>query len=193
MSCQNWIKQGYLYLADELNETDKKRFEKHLTECEFCQASLNENKILWDDLHTLKPIKPSRRLRHKISNYARDKNKKPAESWIQKIEFFLLPRRPALVLSYAVMILVVGVVSFQSYKHLMLRNDSLDHLAWDDDFFIEASLIDDGLESVEMGTVLNIPDKNTNENNESWLSPMSDDLVELRQSMQDVMTTLYGI
>lgn len=193
MSCQRWIKQGYLYLANELNETDKKQFEKHLANCEFCQTSLNENRILWDDLHTLKQVKPSRKLRRKISEYARDNNKKISESWIQKIESYLLPKRPVLVLAYAVVILIASVVSFRSYRYLIFQKDVTDHLAWEDDFFIEASFIDDGLESIEMGTILNIPNNHVDENKESWLSPMTDDLVELRQSMQDVMTTLYGI
>ncbi len=193
MSCQQWVKRGYLYLSHELSEEEKQHFETHMSECRYCQAQYQEGQKLWNDLEFLKQVKPSKKIRQKIQVYASEFNKNQKTSRIEKFFSELLPKRPLFALSYAVIILLIGLAVFQYRKAFFPDVDSNTHLAWEDNFYIEASQINERFEHVELGDFLKTTPGENMQSDESWLSPMTDDLIDLRQNMKDVMSTLYGI
>lgn len=54
--CSGQEETVYLYLDNELPPAKRAAFEAHLTECQTCQALLQENKALFAALSTLEPV-----------------------------------------------------------------------------------------------------------------------------------------
>jgi hypothetical protein len=198
MSCRTFEKKGYLYLSGELSVGERRTFENHLERCAECREILAEVETLWNRMEKLPLTKPDRETRNAI--FAEAKRERKVSSVPHRLRAlwqFDLPKPrllwgiPATVVVIVLMMLVLR--PFTTVETSRMGQEAA--LEWQDDFMAEADWLDQELDRVESGTLLasyGVFEENDFDS-EDWLSPVSRDLDWIRDKVENMVKTIYGI
>ena len=198
MSCPEFESAGYLFLSGELTESERSAFEKHLKKCPSCQEELASMKKIWGFMEKLPQMSPSPGIRETILRDARRKKVGPSllkrfRSWTDRST---LHRGLAWGLSTAVVALFIMIIVIRPFDRMQPGQKTMEEiLAWDDDFKSEVDWMDQEIDRVESGSLLTNYVFSNDEVTESddWLSPMSEDINWIRDKVEDLVKTIYGI
>ncbi len=192
MTCPKWEKKQFLYISGEMSQKDRQDFEEHLKTCKDCQENLGWIQSTFNHIESIPELKPGRQLKQSIlSEAGKQIRKKHKRAWFPEIEKWILPRKVTVAISFA-LVVIISLTVFQAFRNQMVQPED-DILAWEDDFLAEVSYLDEEINRVESGRLLaDIPEMSSS-NQEGWLSPMSEDILDLKENVQDIMSTLYGI
>ena len=123
------------YLAGELSAESIQLFEAHLAACEDCQAELEQIESTWVALGKLPDEEPSPELRGRFYSMLEDEKRRLAkaeqESWLKRLDRWLnswWPRRPAIQVAMAVVLLVVGVAAGSRLESVAVGVDEVAQL-----------------------------------------------------------------
>ena len=198
MSCPEFESAGYLFLSGELTESGRRAFEKHLKKCPACQEELASMKEIWGFMEKLPQMNPSPGIRESILRDARRKKVGPSllarfRSWTDG-----WARHRGLVwgLSTAVVALFIMIIFIRPFDRMQPGQKTMEEiLAWNDDFKSEVDWMDQEIDRVESGSLLTNYVFSNDEVTESddWLSPMSEDINWIRDKVEDLVKTIYGI
>lgn len=192
MACPKWEKKQFLYLSSEMTKKDRLEFEAHLKTCDSCQKYLEWIQSTFNDFEQISNIKPGRQLKKSILLEARKKiHPKKQRTWLPDFEKWILPRKVTVAISFT-LVMIISFAVFQTFKNQMITPEE-DILPWEDDFFAEVSYLDEEINRVGSGNLLSSIPEIDSPSKEGWLSPMSDDIMELKDNVQNIMSTLYGI
>jgi hypothetical protein len=118
MKCQGLRDLIPDYLAGELPREAQREFEAHLMQCDGCQAELEQMEFTWVALGKLPEEEPGPELRGRFYAMLGDEKRRIARaekgSWLKRLDRWLdswMPKRPAVQVSMAAMLLVVGLVA----------------------------------------------------------------------------------
>jgi hypothetical protein len=118
MNCQGLRDLIPDYLAGELPSDALKEFEAHLMQCDDCQAELEHFESTWVALGELPEEEPGPELRGRFYSMLEDEKRRLARaergSLLKRFERWLdswMPKRPAVQVAMAAMLLVVGVAA----------------------------------------------------------------------------------
>ena len=198
MSCPEFENAGYLFLSGELSESEERAFKEHLKKCPACQEELASMKEIWGFMEKLPQMSPSPDIRESILRDARRKKVGPSllerfRSWTDR---WTLNRGLAWGLSTAVVALFIMIIFIRPFDRMQPDQKTMEEiLAWDDNFNSEVDWMDQEIDRVESGSLLTNYVFSNDEVTESddWLSPMSDDINWIRDKVEDLVKTIYGI
>lgn len=198
MSCQEFKESGYLYLSNELSPEERACYEKHLRACIECRQALDDVRALWGHLEKLPEQGPSEAVRSRILAKARRSPQKQSlnrriRAWTASI--MLHPRLTWGISTAAVAVFLLWIL-VRPFGPGSGGIGQLDpHLAWQDDFMAEADWIDNELDRVESGVLLsNYSDFDAaGSESEDWISPLSQELDWIRDKVEYLMKSVYGI
>ena len=198
MSCPEFENSGYLFLSGELTPSKRIAFKKHLEQCPACREALEGLKEIWGLMEQLPQVSPSSEIRDAVLKNARRRVAEPS-FWSRLLfwkEQWTLHRGLAWGLSTAVVALFLLVVFFRPFDRIRTDQKTIEEvLVWDDGFTAEVDWMNQEIDRVESGSLLMnyvfIEDKVTDP--DDWLSPMSDDINWIREKVEDLIKTIYGI
>jgi len=195
MSCRKFEAKGYLYLSGELSRSERKAFKLHLKECEECRMHLADAKAIWKGVSDLPSEKPAPSVRKAVLE--RSRRHRPKTGFSRFFEFvgdllFFHPR-----VTYGIFIATASILLILVIQPMIGTRSAFDEftLEWQDDFLAEADYLDKELDRLGSGVLLanyTIPESEI-EDEEAWLSPMSQDLNWIRGRVENLVKTIYGI
>ncbi|UCE17585.1 MAG: HEAT repeat domain-containing protein [Gemmatimonadota bacterium] len=114
MTCENIQERIIDYVLGAVEAAEKRTVKDHLAECETCRLQLERMEIVWRGLNRLPESEPSPALRSRFyamleSEKHREPHKIPLSGRIEGFIASLWPKRPALQLAYALVLLIVGL------------------------------------------------------------------------------------
>ncbi len=198
MTCSDFEKKVYLYLSGELNHSEKNVFKLHLKSCTTCQKVFKNVNDTWSAMIHLPVEKPSRETRKMIIEQAKEKKVRPSlpNRLSQWIEAWILPKKWLWGISTVAVALLLIFIITNPFDHREsdqpVQTQILD---WEDDFFSQAEWINSEIDRMESGqfvtTYTFIEDEPPDF--QETLSPLSEDLNWIREQMENLITTIYGI
>ena len=198
MTCSDFEKKVYLYLSGELDPSEKNDFKNHLKKCIVCEKEFKNVKQTWCALDQLPQEKPNRETKKTILEHAEKKRVKSSyfdklSVWIDK---WILSKKWLWGLStVAVGCLLIFFLlrPFDQKKEDQIAQTPI--FNWEDDFFSQAEWISSEIDRMESGQFLTSYSYVENEPQEfgETLSPMNEDLNWIREQVQNLMRTIYGI
>ena len=198
MTCPDFEKKVYLYLSGELDASEKNEFESHLKECLTCEKEFKDIQQTWLAMEHLPENKPAPEIRQTILREAQKAVVKPSRfsglsTWI---DTWIIPRKWLWGLSTAAVAVTLVLFIIQPFGRK--EQDQLvqaDILSWDDDFFSQAELINSEIDRIESGQFMTTYTFMEEDliGFEETLSPMSEDLNWIREQVENLMRTIYGI
>ena len=200
MSCREANQRMMLALSGELSRRERKYLEKHLKGCKACSRAWQENQETWRQMQQLSQTEPDPEIREAIIERAGEALKSRAtqkheKKWLEK--WFPGPRIAwGTSLAAAAVVLAIIFVWPKLRSNLGGVGANSIGLEWEDTFIQEADWLGQEIDRVESGSLLPYyasQDIETEEDESEWLSPMSGDLNRIRDKVQDLVKTIYGI
>jgi len=118
MKCQGLRDLIPDYLTGELAHEALREFEAHLTQCDGCAAELKQTELTWVALGRIPEVEPGSELRGRFYAMLGDEKRRIARaengSWLKRLDRWAeswMPKRPAVQVTMAVMLLAVGLVA----------------------------------------------------------------------------------
>jgi hypothetical protein len=191
MFCPRFEKEGYFFLAGELNPGEQKAFETHLAECDACRQMLKEVKTSWGQIEKLSKVKPGKSVRKAVLQAARRPREKV--SFIERL--FPNPRLVWGLSAAAVAVILILIVASPLNRNGLKSITTQSEFSWDDDFFAQADFIDREIDRVQSGALLTNYFSSTEGSSESDLldSVLSPDIDRIKDKVIDLARTIYGI
>jgi hypothetical protein len=198
MTCPDFENKVYLYLSGELNLTEKNDFKSHLKSCDSCEKEFKRIQETWLTFDQLPQENPNPEIRKVILKQARITTVKtsPLKRLAASFSEWIIPRKYVWGISTVAIAALLLFFIIQPFGQK--REDQLiqtDLLSWEDDFFAQAELISSEIDRMQSGQFIatyNFAEEDPIEFEET-LSPMSDDLNWIREQVENLMRTIYGI
>jgi len=107
------------YLTGDINETARTDIQEHVTQCDACREELENLSAIWTKLGVLQEEQPSKELRSRFyetleiykntqeQETVKDRMGSQMDSWFHR----LVPQRPVVQFSFALLFLVVGLAA----------------------------------------------------------------------------------
>ena len=113
MFCDKYSEWGILYLYNELEADEKKRFEAHLFKCEHCQTELAVLKETKELVHSLPQEELDPHACKKLFHIAKKQNKTVSVPWkhlLESLKILLQPKWRLAFVPVAILILTLGII-----------------------------------------------------------------------------------
>ncbi len=198
MTCPDFEKKVYLYLSGELNPEQNNDFKNHLKKCITCEKEFKNVKQIWLALDQLPQEKPNRETKKTILEHAK-KNKvkfsyfKKLSVWINE---WIVPKKWLWGLSTAAVSCLLILFFLRPFDQKEdNQNTQTPTFEWEDNFSSQAEWINSEIDRMESGQFLTTFTfmEDDQPQFEETLSPMSEDLNWIRDQVENLMRTIYGI
>ncbi|MBN2028857.1 zf-HC2 domain-containing protein [bacterium] len=198
MTCPDFENKVLLFLSGELSSSDKDNFKSHLKTCNACKKAFESIQQTWDALDRLPQEHPNPEIRKTILKQVQKAVVKTSlltrlSIWIKKR---IMPRKYVWGIStVAVTALLIFFITHpfdQKEPDQVVQTEAFE---WEDDFFSQAEWINSEINRMESGqfvTTYTFMEDEPPEFQET-LSPMSEDLNWIREQVENLMRTIYGI
>lgn len=191
MKCRHATNRVYLYQANEMNWIKKIRFRIHLNHCNDCQTVLKNAQDMFSQLNQLETSQPNPDLIDNILRFSRNHEKRSGfwTKLFQTCQHVLRPKYLAweVSLSLAVVLILVFMQPLERQK----RQSSL-ALAWNDNFYAEADYLVQAMNEVEGNQPVTSSDF-VESTNQDLLSPLTRDLQEIRETVENIEVLMNDI
>lgn len=193
MSCPEFEKYGILFLTEELDNITTDQYASHLHACDYCQNSLEEIRKTELAIKSETVQQPPENVSSHILNRATKKRiRKPV------FDLFVETLRKQLSLSSGNWKFAAGFVTALLFTVVLqslwnpARPTDPEYQQWDDTFISEAVWIDQEMDRIESGHILN-EDLNILEETENFDQYFLNEIDSLKSDIRKLSGDLYGI
>lgn len=198
MTCPDFENNVYLYLSGELTPSDRNDFKSHLKTCDACKRAFENVQQTWNALNRLPQENANPEIRKTILKQAQKAIVKtsPIERLSIWVRERIMPKK--VIWGISTVAVTTLLIFFITYPFDQKEPDQVvqaEVFEWEDDFFSQAELINSEINRMESGqfvTTYTFMEDEPPEFQES-LSPMSEDLNWIREQVENLMRTIYGI
>lgn len=198
MTCPDFENKVYLYLSGELDPSEKNDFKNHFKKCETCAKAFKSVQRTWFELNRLPLEKPDQDIKQTILEQSKKMEAKTfrlnrLSSWINE---WIIPRKWLWGMStVAVAVLLIFFITHPFGKNDMDKSLQEQGFEWEDDFLSQADWLDNEINRMESGQFLTgyISMEEEPSILKEPLSPMNEDLNWIREQVEDLIKTIYGI
>lgn len=190
MSCPEFEKSGLLFISGELKKEEARSYRAHLRECTTCLELVRQYREMFELADGLNELSPGPEIRERILEAGRQA---PGRTAHRKKSLFTRFGLDMLRSPWVWGIPAAAAVALMLFLNPFSRDSAElnDVLAWNDDFLVESSMIEDDIANVGILT-------GTPHIDEEMLAPLpgvstlNDEFISIRKGIEDLLQEITG-